>query len=240
MNETYHKWHSQYLDREMQMLVFGYSGYPIILFPPEKGNYYDSKDSGLIATVQNYLESGKIKIYSPEVIDSESWYNFNIHPSERVKKHIVYEKIVLNDIIEFAKYETGQRYVGLAGCSFGAYHALNLAFRHPDKVNSIISMGGFFNIKQFIYGYYDDNCYFNNPPDYLPNLEDRWYIDKMRAMKIFLGTGEYDYTIEENRFMSKLLSSKNIVHQFDVYLSAGHDWHVWKIMFANYISKIIE
>jgi esterase/lipase superfamily enzyme len=36
-------------------------------------------------------------------------------------------------------------------------------------------MGGASNIKRFLDGYYDDNCYFNNPPDYLANLSDKKY-----------------------------------------------------------------
>ncbi|MEJ5350008.1 MAG: alpha/beta hydrolase-fold protein [Melioribacteraceae bacterium] len=240
MKEFYHKWHSQYLNRDLEMLVFGTSGYPIILFPPEKGRFYDCKDAGLISTVENLIDNDKIKIYCPDSIDFESWYNFEIHPSERVKKHIIYEKTILNEVIEFAKYETEKKFVGVAGCSFGAYHALNLAFRHPNVVNSIISLGGFFDIKQFIFGYYDDNCYFNNPVDYMPNLEDEWYLDKIKSMKIFLAVGEWDLAVQENKKMSEILLSKNIQHHLDIYPYYGHDWQLWKNIFPDYIAKIIE
>lgn len=240
MQEYYHKWHTQYLSRDLEMLVFGHSGYPIILFPPEKGRFYDCKDAKLIEAVGYYLDNGKIKIYCPDVIDAESWYNFNVAPSERVKKHIIYEKIILNDVIEFAKYETNEKIIGIAGCSFGGYHALNLAFRHPDKIDSLICMGGFFDIKQFIYGYYDDNCYFNNPPDYMPNLEDSWYLDRIKKIKIFLGVGEQDYTFVENKKMSEILSSKQIQHNFDVITNGSHDWQTWKTIFLEYISKLFD
>lgn len=240
MQESYHKWHSQYLNHNLEMLVFGSYGYPIILFPTEKGKYYDCKNFSLITSIQHFIEEGKIKIYCPEVIDSESWYNFDIQPAERVKKHIIYEKVILNDVLEFAKYETEQKFVGVAGCSFGGYHAINLAFRHPDKISSVISMGGFFDIKQFIYGYYDDNCYFNNPPDYMPNLEDEWYLEKIRTMKIFIGTGEFDFTINENKKLSDILTSKSINHSFNIYNAGKHDWETWKIMFVDYVSKILE
>ncbi len=240
MKESYHKWHSQYLNRDLEMLVFGTSGYPIILFPPEKGKFYDCKDAGLILCVESFLDNDKIKIYCPDTIDSESWYNFNVNPSERVKKHIIYERIILNEVIEFAKYETERKFVSVAGCSFGGYHALNLAFRHPDVIDSVISMGGFFDIKQFIFGYYDDNCYFNNPFDYMPNLEDNWYLERIKSMKIFLGVGEWDLAVNENKKMSEILFLKNINHQLDIYPACGHDWHTWKNMFPVYISKLIE
>jgi esterase/lipase superfamily enzyme len=41
-------------------------------------------------------------------------------------------------------------------------------------------------------GYYDEHCYFNNPPDYMANLSDSRYLDTIRAMRIVLATGEFD------------------------------------------------
>jgi esterase/lipase superfamily enzyme len=238
VKEQYHKWFSEYLSREFELLVFGQDGYPVVLFPSSKGRYYENKDCGLIDSVAHLLDSGKIKIYCPDGADSSSWYNYSIHPSDRVKTHIGYEKLILNDVIEFARHETGQKKVALAGCDFGAYHAANLGFRHPDIVNSIICMGGFYDIKQFIYGYYDDNCYFNNPPDYLPNLNDNWYLDKFRQMTIILGTGENDESKNENIRLSNILNSKEIPHLLDIRSYAGHDWHSWREMFPQYMEKI--
>lgn len=238
MQETYHKWHTQYLDRDFEMLVFGHSGYPVILFPTSKARYYENKDFKLIDSAAHLIDSGKIKIYCPDGIDSESWYNYAIHPADRVKTHIGYENVILNDVIEFAKYETGKNRVAVGGCSFGAYHAANLAFRHPDKVSYIISMGGSFNIKQFIMGYYDDNCYFNNPPDYLPNLNEEWYLNNIKKMGIVLGTGEHDMCLDENIKLSQILNQKGIEHWLDIRQGAGHDWQWWREMFPEYLSKI--
>lgn len=220
------------------MLVFGHSGYPVIVFPNSKARYYGLKDSGLINSAEHLVESGKIKIYCPDGIDSESWYNYSIHPADKVKTHINYENLILNDVLEFAKHETEHNMVAVAGCSFGAYHTLNLAFRHPDKVSFLICMGGSYNIKQFIPGYYDDNCYFNNPPDYMVNLNDPWYLDRIKKMGIILGTGEWDMCLQDNLDMSKTLNDKGIVHWLDIRSGTGHDWYWWKEMFPHYLSQI--
>jgi esterase/lipase superfamily enzyme len=238
VKEEYHKWHSQYLNREFEMLVFGHWGYPVVAFPTSKARYFELKDFGLIYSAQHLIDSGKIKIYCPDSIDSESWYNYSIHPADRVKTHIGYENLILNEVIEFAKHETGEKKVAVAGCSFGAYHSLNLAFRHPDKVSYAISMGGAFDIKQFIMGYYDDDCYFNNPPDYLPALNDEWYLSRIKKMGIVLGTGEQDICLDENKNLSNILNEKGIQHWFDVRKGVGHDWHWWREMFPHYLSQI--
>ncbi len=238
MKEVYHKWYSQYMSRDFEMLVFGHAGFPFILFPTSKGRYYEYKDFKLIDSVGHFLERGVIKIYCPDSMDSQSWYNYNIHPADRVKTHIAYENLILHDVIAFAQYETASHKVGVAGCSFGGYHAVNIAFRHPDKIGYMISMGGAFDIKQFIMGYYDENCYFNNPPDYLSNLSDPWYLDRMRQMGIILGTGEWDICKEENLRLSGLLHKLQIPHWLDVRNGTGHDWQWWNSMFPFYISHI--
>ncbi len=238
MKEEFHKWFTDYLSREFRMLVFGHDGYPIVLFPTSKAKYYENKDFKLIDSVSHLIDAGRVKIYCPDGIDEESWYNYSIHPADRVKTHIAYENTILYDVIEFVKHDTGREKVGVAGCSFGAYHALNLAFRHPDKVGYVISMGGAFDIKQFIMGYYDDNCYFNNPPDYIPNLRDPWYLDNIRQMGIVLGTGQWDMCLDENIKMSQILADKGINHWLDVRHGVGHDWHWWREMFPSYLEKV--
>jgi len=224
----------------MEMLVFGHSGYPLILFSTAKGRYYETKDFGLVGSAEHLLDSGKIKIYCPDTIDGESWYNYSITPADRVKTYIAYEQMIIYDVIEFAKFETESKKVGVAGCSFGGYHALNIAFKHPNLIDTLISMSGTFDIKQFINGYYDDSCYFNNPPDYLPNLTDPWYVDKIKQMKIILGTGEWDNTLNENKQMSNILNAKGIIHHLNILQGAGHDWKWWCEMFPHYLSKIVS
>lgn len=226
------------MDREFEMLVFGHSGFPVIAFPTSNARYYELKDFGIVSSVENLVDSGKIKIYCPDGIDSESWFNHSISPGERIKKHIDYENLILNEVINFAKHETGNDKVALAGFSFGAYHALNLAFRHPDKVNSLICVGGSFNIKRLIHDYFDDNYYFNNPPDYMPNLTDTWYLDRIKKMGIILGTGEWDMCLQDNIEMSNILKSKSIDHRLDIKPGTGHDWHWWKEMFPQYLSLL--
>lgn len=238
MKEEYNKWYSNSIESEFEMLVFGSAGFPVIIFPTSGGSFYEAKDRGLINSVKHLIDSERIKIYCPDSINSQSWYNYEIHPADRVKTHNAYENLILNDVIEFAKYDTGYNKVALAGCSFGGYHSANLAFRHPDKIGYLISMGGAFDIKRFIYGYYDDNCYFNNPPDYLTNLDDKWYIRNLCEMGIVFGTGENDFCLSENRRISEILSSKSISHWLDVRFGTGHDWKWWIEMFPEYLSKI--
>lgn len=63
----------------------------------------------------------------------------------------------------------GIKKIGVAGASFGGFHALNFAFRHPERVSHLFSMSGAYDTKSFLDGYYDNNVYFTSPLDFMPN-----------------------------------------------------------------------
>jgi esterase/lipase superfamily enzyme len=138
------------------------------------------------------------------------------------------------ELIPLCIQETGVQRVATAGCSFGGYHAMNLAFRHPEIVKYVFNMSAAFDIKSQVNGFYNDDVYFNNPPDYIPDAWNDWFND----LYIVLGTGEFDICLDANIKMAEILSKKNIPHWLDIRPGANHDWPVWKGMFPHYVSLI--
>jgi esterase/lipase superfamily enzyme len=233
-HEEYHKWHSPTINRDFEMLSFGHSGYPVILFPTSKGSYYQNKDQGLIETARWFLENGKVKIYCPDSLDAQSWYNKSIPPGERAWIHTLYDRLLREEIIPRAFQETGHDRIALAGCSFGGYHAANFAFRHPALASHCFSMSGVFDIRSFTDGFYDDNIYFNNPVDFIPGAAD----PALWKMGIVLGTSDRDICRGQNEWMSRLLKAKDIRHWLDIRPDRDHDWPLWKEMFPHYLSLL--
>ncbi|HEY0610056.1 MAG TPA: alpha/beta fold hydrolase [Chitinophaga sp.] len=234
MTENYYKWHSPHLGRDVEMLVYGDEGYPLILFPTSMGRYYESKDRGLIDAVRWFVDQQLVRIYCPDSIDSHSWYNRHVSPAERAYNHTRYDKMLLHEVLERATQESGIKRVAVAGCSFGGYHAVNFAFRYPEKVSYLFSLSGTFDIRYRLDGYYDDNVYFNNPVDYMPDNRHA----ALWRMGIILGTAERDVTRAHNEHFSGILAAKNISHWLDVRPNATHDWPVWKEMLPHYLSLI--
>ena len=233
-HEQYHRWYSHRLSRDIEVLAFGTHGYPVILFPTSLGHYYENKDFKLIDSVSWFLDNGLVKIYCPDGIDEVSWYNKNIHPADRVKNHIWYDEMLLHELVPLTQRETGVGRVATAGCSFGGYHATNFGFKHPEVVKYVFNMGASFDIKDQMDGYYDDNVYFNNPPDYIPGAQNPFYAD----INVVLGTGTYDMCWDANEKMAGILRAKGIHHWLDVRPNAPHDWPVWREMFPHYLSLI--
>ena len=234
MKEQYHKWYSQQLSMDIEMLVYGDRGYPVILFPSSMGRYYENKDFKLIDSVAWFVNEGLVKIYCIDSIDRLSWYNKGVHPAERVKKHIHYDNMLYHELAPWAMHETGVGKVCVAGCSFGGYHAANFAFKHPDRVSHMYSMSGAFDIKDQLDGFYNDDVYFNNPMDFVQNVSD----PAIWQMKIILGTSDWDICKDSNLHFSGILNSKNINHWLDIRPNAEHDWPIWREMFPHYLSLI--
>ena len=234
MVEKYHRWYSQNLRTDVEMLVFGDRGYPIILFPTSQGRYFQNKDEGLIESARWFIDEGLVKIYCPDGFDWLTWYNKNIHPLERASRYNWYDKMLNDELAPWAMQETGAGRIATAGCSFGGYHAANFALKHPEKVGNLFSMSGAFDIKQFMDGVYSDDVFYNNPVDYLPGSSQSglWH------MNIILGTAEHDICRDDNNRLSNILNQKHISHWLDVRPFASHDWPVWKEMFPHYLSTI--
>jgi esterase/lipase superfamily enzyme len=235
MNREYFKGYSQELRRDMELLVFGHGGIPLLVFPTSMGRYFDYEDRGMIGTLAPKIESGSLQVFCADSVDAESWYNKGVHPRQRVLRHMQYERYLLNELLPFIRSKNSASQLAVTGCSFGGYHTINFSLRHPDLVNYCVSMGGAFDIHQFLNGYYDEDCYFNCPPDFMSNMSDDWYLNWYRRMKIVLATGETDICRDENIRLSHILNSKAISHVLDVWgNNAGHDWPWWQEMAVKF------
>jgi len=236
MNREYHKWYSNTLQREMELLIFGHGGLPLLVFPTSMGRFYDYEGRGMIDAIGHKYENGERQAFCVDSVDSESWYNKQVHPSQRARRHNEYDRYLSDEIVPFIRSRNSSPDLIATGCSFGGYHSMNFALRHPDLVKGAVSMGGAFDIKQFLDGYYDDNCYYNCPPDFLPGLNDPFYLDLIRGQKLVLATGEYDICLDENIRLGGILSSKGLPHWLDVWGNGtGHDWPWWQQMAGKFL-----
>ena len=234
MKESYVSYYSHHLGRNMEMLVYGDWGYPVLVFPTTMGRFYEARDFHLTEAARGHIEAGRVKLYCIDSIDSASWYARHLHPATRIWNHVLYDKFLCEELVPFIQRECNVGKIGVAGCSFGGFQALNYAFRHPDQVAHLMSMGAKFDIRSFMDGYYDENVYFNNPPDYVPGLQN----DHLYQMRIVLGTSEHDFCKESNLQMANLLRLKGISHWLDINPWGEHDWPVWRHQFPQYLNGI--
>ena len=236
MKRDYHKWFSPSLGRDMELLVFGHAGYPAIVFPTSCGRFYEFEDRHMVSAVQDKLEHGHLQLFCVDSVDSESWYNRDVPPRWRIARQVQYEQYIMNEVVPLTRQQNQYSGLGAIGTSFGGYHALNAALRHPDIFTAMLSMSGSFDPSNFLRGYYDDDCYFNIPMHYLPNISDSWYLDRYRRNSYVLATGVHDQCWNDNERMAQIFRNKNIPVRLDVWGdNTGHDWPWWQRMLQTYL-----
>ncbi len=236
MHRDYHKWFSPRLGRDMELLVYGHAGLPAIVFPSSQGRFYEFEDRGMVGSVAWKLDNGDLQLYCVDSVDAESWYNRDVPPRWRIARHMQYESYVLDEVVPLVRQKNSDPHLITIGCSFGGYHAVNTALRHPDLFTGFLSMSGAFDVSNFLHGYYDNDCYFNIPTHYLPNMSDPWFLDHYRRNTYLLGTGHDDQCLGQNRYLAHLLGSKGIPHQLAVWDTwNSHDWPTWQRMAQLYL-----
>lgn len=236
MVREYHKGYSSHLGREMEVLIFGHAGLPVMVFPTSCGRFYDFEDRGMIAALSGKIDAGQLQLFCVDSVDEESWYNRAAAPRSRIARHVKYEDYLIHEVVPFIRGKNPDPRMASLGCSFGGYHAVNIALRHPDLFTGFVSLSGAFDLTGFLSGYYDQDCYFNLPTHYLPNLADPWYLDRFNRSSYVMATGWDDHCLEQNQNLDRILSSKQIPHQFHIWdAHNAHDWPTWQRMAQEYL-----
>lgn len=236
MNREYHKTHSTSLDREMELLVFGHAGLPVIVFPTSGGRFYEFEDRGMIAALAEKIDAGRLHLFCVDSVNHESWYNLQRAPRRRIERHMEYETYLLQEVVPLIRQKNQEPRLLAIGCSFGGYHAVNIALRHPDIFSGFLSVSGTFDLSVFLDGYYDDDCYFHLPTHYIPNLKDPWYLDRYRNNSHVLVTGWDDQCLAQNQNLDRILNEAGVPHRFIVWnWQNSHDWPAWQRMVQEYL-----
>jgi len=235
VHREYQKWYSGRLGREMELLIFGHAGLPVVVFPTSGGRFFDFEDNGVVRALEEKLEAGGLQLFCVDSVDAESWYNRKAPPRWRIARQLLYEDYVLREVVPLAKAVNPSRELAALGASFGGYHAANIALRHPDIFTTMVSLSGTFDVSAFLDGYYDPDCYYNLPTHYMPQLNDGWYLDRLRRNRLVLASGWDDDCLGQNQLMDRILTEKGILHQFDVWDEKNsHDWPTWGRMVRRY------
>ena len=236
MRRDYHRWRSQQLGRDLDLLHFGHGGDPYIVFPTSLGRFFEYEDRGMVSALADKLDGGGLQLFCVSTNDDETFYGRHLHPRARIDRYLAYERYLLEDVVPLVRHRSGRETMGVTGCSFGAYHAFVMALRHPDVFTSCVAMGGAFNIERFLDGYYDQDVYLLCPPHFLPGLADSWFLDRHRRNKWVMVTGENDICRHDMEQAAALLRSKSIPNSLHVWGEGSvHDWPEWRKMARAYL-----
>jgi esterase/lipase superfamily enzyme len=228
----------------MELKVYGWFGKPILVFPAQGGRFYEFEDFGMVGAAEPFIEAGKVKLFTVDSLDNQSWANWGAHPADRARRHEAYDAYITAEVVPFMRQHSAgtEQKFATTGCSMGAYHAANFFFRHPDLFDSAIAISGLFQLSMFIGDYVDELVYLNSPLHYLPDLTDPWYLDQYRRSQIVVGVGQGAWEepmLYDTRRLKEILEAKEIPARIDFWgHDVDHDWPWWRKMLPYFLSSL--
>ena len=226
----------------MELLIFGHAGARVLVFPTRCGRFYEYENVGLVEALREKLENGWLQLFCVDSVDVESIYNVSLPPHERIQRHIQYEQYILEEVLPLTRAKNPQPFMVSHGCSLGAFHAMNIALRHPEHFGRILALSGRYDLsapvddfRGLFDGHYNEDIYFHTPNHYLPNLHDDCILAKLRRMQITIVIGNRDPFLGSNVFLSEAMHAKHIPHEFLIWDGRAHKARHWQKMVQLYL-----
>ena len=160
MEKIITSWYSPHLQKEMPVAVYGHYGFALLMIPTAAADYLEYERFQLIDTLSSLIDGGKLKVFSINSINTESWMNPYISPSEKSQRHRQFNDYVFEEVIPFIKTHTSPHTpIITCGASFGALHSMNLFLKKPELINGVIGLSGVYDLTEYTNGYFDDDVY---------------------------------------------------------------------------------
>ena len=240
MNRQLTSWYSPSLSQDMPVAVYGDYGFGLLLVPTAAADYLEYERFQLLDALAPFINEGKVKVFSINSINNESWLNNNMLPEHKAIRHNQFNQYVSGEVIPFIKNNTSaETPIITCGASFGALHSMNLFLKYPELIDGVIAMSGVYDLSEYTKGYWDDQVYFNSPMHYVPNLSEEFYLQNIRKSKhIHLVSGAGDYEDPNaSRTFAGVLYDKGIHYELDIWgEDMKHDWPTWRAMLPHYIA----
>lgn len=232
-------WFSPALQKEMSIVSYGDYGFALLLVPTAAADYLEYERFQLMEILAPYINSGKLRVFSVNSINNESWLNKEIEGAHKAIRHNQFNEYIYNEVVPFIKNAASpETPIITCGASFGALHSMNLFLKRPDLINGVIAMSGVYNLSDYSKDYFDEQVYFNSPVHYMPNLTDHNMLEQIRKsnhIHILTGSGDYEDP-EASRTFAGILSNKGIQFELDVWGTEWkHDWPTWRAMLPLYM-----
>lgn len=235
-----------------RVVVHGTYGRPVLVFPSSEGSADDAATFGLVDAVRPLLDEGRVKLYCLDSWDGGSWYRDDLPLEERARLHEAYERWVVQGVVPFVDGDCGGRQeMVVTGCSFGAYHAVNVALRHADLFPLAIGLSGVYDLSVLGQDRQDGGgergtAFHLNNPLWSLGAADGEHLDWLRSrlsLLLVCGQGQWEDTtgaLESTRALGALAAEKGLRVETDLWgHDVPHDWPSWRAQLAHHLPRFV-
>lgn len=249
MKVQYFKNYSHHLGRDMEFKVYGHAGRPVLFIPCQNGRFMDFEGFNMDREWAQWINAGKVMVFSIDTIDSETWSDINGDPYRRIRRHERWIKYIVDELVPFirnmanvANGWSGNPRIIVFGASMGANHSVNLFLRYPDIFDGMLALSGVYDNRDFFGNYMDEVLYRNSPQIYLANMQpDHPFIQRYNNNRGIICTGQGAWEepgtarrLDEN-FRRLGINIWVDYWGYDV----SHDWPWWYKQVQYFVPKLL-
>lgn len=222
------------LGRSVYLWCYGHYGPPLVAFPTAGGYAHEWQMHGMVETLGDLLEAGRLKLYCPETNVSQAWLSRTIDdPLAKLAAHQRYERFVVETLVPFVREDCRTPDIPLmtAGASLGASYASLLALKHPDVFSYALCLSGRYELSFFLDGYLDEAVAASNPLTLAPRRADAALAALQRThLALVCGRGPYEERcIDETLALADVCAARGIPHTRDIWgRDVAHTWGWWR------------
>ncbi len=242
---------SRFLRQEMEVRVYtGESApvmpgktVPVIAFPTQDGMADQWEGFGMVDALEDWLESGRIQLFTVDTVDVRSWSNKHARKDFRARMQEAYFHWVTEEVVPVVHENGGDTLPLLTGCSMGGAHSALCLLRRPDLFSGTISLSGSYDCRFFTGGYTDPLWLRNSGADVLKTA-DAGTVDLLRQRSIVLCCGRgknEDIELDATRILEKDLNDNDIPAWVDYWgEDVDHDWIWWKPQLRYFLPYVLD
>ena len=237
-------WFSDRVQKEMNLQIYGWGGTPILVFPCQNSMANNFAEFGMIDTLSDFINEGKIQLFCVDTIDAESWSDVFGDKGHRAWRQECYYNYIIEEVVPFIRVNNGSGWMPVAiGCSLGALHAAIVGLRRPDLFGGLIALSGAYDAKHFFDGWMDETLYNNSPIHFLENIApDHYYVETYNHRQIIFCVGQGAWEDEGRRttaILRDIFASKGINATCDFWgYDVNHDWPWWKVQLRYFLPRV--
>lgn len=139
MNREFHTQYSQFLNREMHLLVYGHTGVPVLAIPCQDGMCDNWESFSMPQELGDELAAGRIQLFCVDTVDRESFSDRYGAPAHRAWVQEQYYRYLTEEALPLIRQINGTGQLPLAtGFSLGASHAAICFFRRPELFAGVL------------------------------------------------------------------------------------------------------
>lgn len=241
------KWFSHRVGQEVQLVRWGESGTPVLVFPTAGGDAEEGERFHLIDSISDSLEECRAKAYSVDSIAGQAWTERGATFESASAMQNRFDEMVIEEIVPAIRNDCGDTdgsmEIVVAGASIGAFNALAAICRHPDVFSKAICLSGTYDLRKFLSGPMNADYHRASPLHFVPDLPDESeHLALLRSRFVLLahGKGRYE-SPEESWRVANCLGARDIPNRVDEWGEEWHhDWVTWRDMLPKYLGELLD